>query len=75
MFCVDELLSKRNKNEAMKSFRKKRNDDSRYKDFEEYWKINEATIENQIKQGIYKPDIIKNREIINGKGKRRQIAV
>ena len=79
MFTVDELLPKRNQREAFTHFRNKNNgkgtDNVPLSDLQEYWSINHELIEKQLHEGTYEPGVIKETEIINGKGKRRNISI
>ncbi len=79
MFTIDELLSNRNLREAFAHFRNKNNgkgaDNVPLSELQEYWDVNHETIINQLREGTYEPGIVKEREIINGKGKRRNISV
>ena len=78
MFSMDELLSKRNKREAMKHLLQKPGsvgaDGMSVAEFEEYWKLNETRIEAELRDGSYQPSVVKNYETVNGKGKRRVIS-
>lgn len=78
MFTVDELLSKRNQNNALAHLNTKKDgsgpDGMQISEFGDYWKINHERIENEIREGIYQPGIIKNYEILKGTGKRRIIS-
>lgn len=78
MFTVDELLSKRNQNNAFTHLSTKKDgsgpDGMRLSEFGDYWKINRERIEQEIREGIYQPGVIKNYEILKGSGKRRTIS-
>ena len=78
MFTVDELLSKRNQNNAFLHLSTKKEgkgpDGMRLSELSDYWKINHERIEKEIREGIYQPGIIKNYEILQGAGKRRIIS-
>ena len=73
MFTVDELLSKRNQNNAMEHMLRKKNgqgyDGVRVSEFPNYWKLNSAIIEEMIRNQRYEPGIIMTYEVLNGKGK------
>lgn len=78
MFTVDELLSKRNQNNAMEHMLRKRNgqgyDGVRVSEFPDYWKLNSVIIEEMIRNKKYEPGIIMTYEILNGKGKKRDVS-
>lgn len=78
MFTVDELLSKRNQALALAHFRNKKDgcgiDKMRVSELENYWKLNHQRIVIEIRNGTYEPGLIKNTEILNEKGKRREIS-
>lgn len=42
-------------------------------DLQEYWQVNHSRIEEEIRNGYYRPGIIKSYDITNGRGKRRMI--
>lgn len=78
MFTVDELLSKRNQNNAFAYLSTKRDgsgpDGMRLSELNNYWKINHERIEKEIRESIYQPGIIKSYEILKSSGKRRIIS-
>lgn len=78
MFTMDEMLSKRNQRDAFAHFRTRRNgcgaDGMRLSELEDYWKINHQKIEAELRDGSYHPGIVRNTEIVNGRGKRRIIS-
>lgn len=78
MFNVDELLSKKNQREALAHFDRKKDgcgaDGMRVSELKEYWKVNSERIMQDIRRQKYEPGLIKNIEIINGKGKKRTIS-
>ena len=79
MFTIDDLLSEENIKQAFTHFRNKKNgkgaDGIPLSDLEEYWKLNHETIEKQLRSGTYEPGVVKESEIVNGKGKRRTISL
>lgn len=78
MFTVDELLSKRNQNNALMHLNTKKDstgpDGMRLSELSDYWRINHERIEQEIRDGVYQPGIIKNYEILKDSGKRRIIS-
>ena len=78
MFTVEEMLSKRNQKLAFEHFAKKKDgcgiDGMRLSELEQYWKMNQARICDEIKNQEYQPGIILIHEYINKNGKRRNIA-
>ncbi len=78
MLTIDEVLSKKNQNAAMDHLLQKKNgcgiDGMHISDFEEYWNLNKDKICQDIRNKEYKPGLVLIREIINNKGKRRNIA-
>ena len=78
MFTMDEMLSKRNQRDAFAHFKTRRNgcgvDGMRLSELEDYWKINHQKIEAELRDGSYRPGIVRNTEIVNGRGKRRIIS-
>lgn len=79
MFCITELISKRNQKEAMKNLTAKHDscgtDGVYLSHFPEYWEQNQERVLKEILEGIYSPGVIKTTEIINGSGKRRVISI
>lgn len=78
MFSVDELLSKRNQRDALAHFKTKRDgcdsNGMRVSELEEYWKLNQERIRKEIVEEVFCPGVITNKEIVNGKGKKRIIS-
>lgn len=78
MFTIEEMLSKRNQRDAFEHFKTKHNgcgaDGIPLSDLDEYWRANHQKIEKELKNGTYRPGIIKCTEIINNRGKRRIIS-
>jgi len=78
MFSVGELLSKRNQRDALTHFEQKKDscgaDGVHLSELQEYWQLNSDSIIADIKTMSYYPGVIKIYEIINGKGKRREIS-
>ena len=78
MFTIDELFSKRNQKEAFTHFEQKKDscgaDGISLSELKEYWALNSETIIASAKEGSYIPGKVKIYEIINGKGKRREIS-
>lgn len=78
MFTIDELLSKRNQTLAFEHLNNKPNgkgiDGMSIQDLNDYWKVNGKRLCDDIRNKEYKPSTILIREIINNKGKRRNIA-
>ena len=79
MITIDGVLSEDNKKEVFAFLKTKKDgagiDGMRLSELEEYWKINEGTLEEEIRDGTYEPGIVKSYEITNGKGKRRTIHI
>ena len=79
MITIDSILSDDNKKEVLAFLKTKKDgagiDGMRLSELEEYWKINEGTLEEEIREGTYEPGLIKSYEITNGKGKRRTIHI
>lgn len=78
MFSIDELFSKRNQKEAFEHFEKKKDscgvDGIPLSELKEYWALNSEMIIASVKECSYIPGAVKVYEIINGKGKRREIS-
>lgn len=78
MFTVDELFSKRNQKEAFAHFEQKKEsrgaDGILLSELKEYWMLNSEIIVDSIKNRSYFPGVVKIHEIINGKGKKREIS-
>lgn len=78
LFTVEELLSKKNQRIAFAHFEMKKNgsgsDGMMLSELEEYWKMNRERITQEIYNGCYQPGIVKVYEILNGRGKRRNIS-
>lgn len=78
MFSIEELFSKRNQRDAFLHFSTKKDgvgpDQMRLSELENYWKLNEQRIVQDVKNGTYQPGIIQNHEILNGRGKRRIVS-
>lgn len=79
MFTVDELLSKINQRKALGHFVSKPygkgKDNIPLSDLEEYWNLNSAKIIEEIKKLKFNLGIVRLKEVINGKGKNRHIAI
>ena len=78
MFGMDELLSKKNQERALASFQQKKDgagpDGLRVSELDEYWKANHELILGQIREGTYRPGIVKCFEVSGRSGKQREIA-
>ena len=78
MFSIEELFSKRNQRDAFLHFSTKKDgvgpDQMRLSELENYWKLNEQRIIQDVKNGTYQPGIIQNHEILNRRGKRRIVS-
>lgn len=78
MFTVEEMLSKRNQSLAFEHFSKKKDgcgiDGMHLSELEQYWRMNQKRICDEIKNQEYQPGIILIREYMNKTGKRRNIA-
>ncbi len=79
MFTLEEMLSKKNQMLAFEHFNSKKNssgiDNMPLSELEDYWKLNEERIRQELFTGTYEPGIIKIQEIVNQKGKRRNISI
>ncbi len=78
VFTLEEVLSKRNQAQAFEYLAQKKDScgaDGMYlSELKEYWELNKERIMEALKDGSYSPGVVKNYEIINGKGKRRVIS-
>lgn len=78
MFTVEELFSKRNQERAFAHFATKRDgrgaDGMRVSELEEYWKLNQERIKEEVRAGIYQPSVIKTHEVVKKNGKKRIIS-
>lgn len=78
MFTIDELLSKHNQNAALEHFSIKKDgsgpDGMKLSEFPEYWRINHERIEKEIRECTYQAGIIRDFEILNSSGKKRNIS-
>ena len=78
MFDIDELLSRRNQEHALESFREKRDgagpDGLRVSELDNYWRANHDLVLQQIREGSYRPGIVRCFELSSRSGKQRQIA-
>ena len=78
MFDLDELLSKENQEQALESFRSKRDgagpDGLRVSELDAYWRANHEHIEQQIRNGDYVPGLVRCFELTTKTGKQREIA-
>ena len=79
MFTIEEMLSKKNQLCAFEHFKSKKNssgiDNMPLSELEDYWKLNEERIRQELLTGTYEPGIIKIQEIVNKHGKRRNISI
>ena len=79
MFTIEEMLSKKNQLCAFEHFKSKKNssgiDNMPLSELEDYWKLNEERIRQELLNGTYEPGIIKIQEIVNKHGKRRNISI
>ena len=77
MFTMEELLSKRNQNDAMGHFANKPDsrgaDGMRLSELKNYWQLNGNRILEEIRTGTYEPAIMEKYEVIGGSGKKRVI--
>ena len=77
MFTVDELLSKRNQNDALSHFANKADsrgaDGMRLSELKNYWQLNGTRIIAEIRAGTYEPAIMEKYEVLGGSGKKRVI--
>lgn len=75
---MNELLSKHNQKEAFEHLKTKKegygNDKMLLSEFPAYWELNHIRIEEELRTCRYQPGVVKSYEIINGKGKRREIS-
>lgn len=71
------MFSKKNVSKAFESLSVKQNgggtDKCSMDDLRNYWELNSSRILEEIEDETFKPEIVKEYEIINGKGKRRQV--
>ena len=78
MFTTEELFSKKNQKMAFEHFQLKKDssgsDGMRLSDLEQYWKMNQRKIIEEVQNQEYEPGVILIREYVNQKGKRRNIA-
>jgi group II intron reverse transcriptase/maturase len=77
VFDIDELLSTHNLEEAFEHFSNKKDghglDGVLLSDLREYWNLNHINIEEELRNGTYRPGMVKSFEFVNGYGKRRTI--
>jgi retron-type reverse transcriptase len=78
MFDIDELLSEENVENALESFRSKRDgagpDGLRVSELDSYWRANHDLISQQIREGTYSPGVVRCYEVSTKSGKQREIA-
>lgn len=77
MITFESIFSKRNIEKAFKYLSIKKNgggtDKSPVDELRNYWSLNSERILEEIKSFTFAPEIIKEYEIINGRGKRRKV--
>ncbi len=68
MFTMEELLSKRNQQDAFLHFSAKKDgydhEGIRLSEFPEYWELNHERIEEELYRCEYKPEFIREFEVI-----------
>ena len=78
MFTMEEMVSNRNQRDAMASILSKKNghgvDGMQIKDFQEYWSLNKKEIVELLINGKYEPGAVMTYEIVNAKGKVREVS-
>lgn len=76
---IEEIFSEENIAEALSALSKKRDtcgiDGIMLSDLPDYWKINRRSIIEELSCGTYQPKIVRETEIVNYKGKKRQISI
>lgn len=77
MITFESIFSKKNIQQAFDHLSIKKNgsgtDSSSLDELKEYWKLNEERVLEEVKTQTFKPNMIQEYEIVNGKGKRRKV--
>lgn len=77
--CFESVFNENNLEQALETLLAKKNtcgsDGIFVNQFEEYWKLNGEKILLNIKEGVYQPSFVQEKEIVMANGKRRRVVV
>lgn len=77
MITFESIFSKKNINQAFEHLSVKKNgggsDKSSLSELKDYWDLNRDRILEEVRTCSFKPNMIQEYEIVNGKGKRRKV--